>query len=458
VSKSYFSIAVVLVGLLSSTASPAQPKAAVPPSPTESNSRGKGNDPRVDQLVQAHGVPAAEAAERVAALAEVQQIVEQALGDDPDGFGGVWVDHVPTFKIVIAFTGAGDRKAFLDRLPAKSRRHVQIRNAAKPLAAAQKDVDQILQALSGAKIAFETYFEPRSQNYVVTVKDQSAAGTARGLIPAALRSAVNVRVGPVTETFQTNVRSGDQVYGAWDLLDSGGQPTCTYGFAGRDSSGRDSILTAGHCRTNPPFVIGASSDGNHLVQLPTATATEMRYGDLYDFRYHPVVGLMTGYWVYFKNSKPVVGYTQYVNTVAGVGPGDYFTVKGTVKQTSYNSNHYVDMPVCKSGYTTGFTCGKVVANWVSGTDSKGVSYRGFVKVSGSSQPVIAFGGDSGGPVFSPPDSAYDIVALGLLKGGGTNSTGGPCVGSSCFYSYMPIDRVNDAFPFQIHTTQGLMMP
>jgi len=142
---------------------------------------------------------------------------------------------------------------------------------------------------------FETYFEPRSQNYVVTVKDQSAAGTARALIPAALRSMVNIRVGPVTETFQTNARSGDQIYGAWDLLDSSGQPTCTYGFAGRDSSGRDSILTAGHCRTNPPFVVGSSSGGSHLVQLPTATATEMRYGDLYDFRYHPVVGLMTGY-------------------------------------------------------------------------------------------------------------------------------------------------------------------
>ena len=452
--KLFFSAVVTVAGLLSSTAVSAQQKPTVPPPPTKQNSKGQGNDPRVEQLTQAHGISAADAAERVDVLSEVQQIVERALADDPNSFGGVWVDHSPTFKIIVAFTGEGDRKAFLDRLPAKSRRYVQIRNATKSLAAAQQDVDQILQALSAAKIVFETYFEPRSQNYVVTVKDQSAAGTARALIPAALRSMVNIRVGPVTETFQTNARSGDQIYGAWDLLDSSGQPTCTYGFAGRDSSGRDSILTAGHCRTNPPFVVGSSSGGSHLVQLPTATATEMRYGDLYDFRYHPVVGLMTGYWVYFKNSKPVVGYTQYVNTVAGVGPGDYFTVKGTVKQTSYNSNHYLDMPVCKSGYTTGFTCG----NWVSGTDSKGVSYRGFVKVSGSSQPVIAFGGDSGGPVFSQPDSAYDIVAVGLLKGGGTNSTGGPCVGSSCFYSYMPIDRVNDAFPFQIHTTQGLMMP
>ena len=166
----------------------------------------------------------------------------------PNSFGGVWVDHSPTFKIIVAFTGEGDRKAFLDRLPAKSRRYVQIRNATKSLAAAQQDVDQILQALSAAKIVFETYFEPRSQNYVVTVKDQSAAGTARALIPAALRSMVNIRVGPVTETFQTNARSGDQIYGAWDLLDSSGQPTCTYGFvAGTAAAG---------IRSSPPAIAG----------------------------------------------------------------------------------------------------------------------------------------------------------------------------------------------------------
>jgi hypothetical protein len=87
-----------------------------------------------------------------------------------------------------------------------------------------------------------------------------------------------------------------------------------------------------------------------------------------------------------------------------------------------------------------------------------VSYRGFVRVSGSSQTGIVWGGDSGGPVFSYPDSAHDIVAYGILKGGGWASNGGPCTGSSCYYAYMPIDRVNDKLPFPIHTTQGLVAP
>jgi hypothetical protein len=166
----------------------------------------------------------------------------------------------------------------------------------------------------------------------------------------------------------------------------------------------------------------------------------------------------TGYWVYFQNSKAVTDYPSYVNTVPGFYGDGYFTTRGTLKQSSYNSNHYIGMPVCKSGMTTGFTCGTVQSSSVSGTDDRGVSYSSFVKVSGSSQQVIAFGGDSGAPVFSYPNGSYEIVAYGILKGGSTDAYGRPCTGSACSFSYMPIDRVNDRVPFLIHTTQGLLVP
>lgn len=384
-----------------------------PPLPSPQNTGGRSKDPQIDYLARKHGISSEEAAERAEILRQVQQIVDIAAASDPGAFAGLWVDQEPTFKIVVSFAGQEDRRALLDRLPANLRRYVQIKSAGKSLVANQKDLDEILQTISVANIAFEVYFDPRSQNYVVTVKDQADAVRARGLVPPSLRSMVNVRVGPVLRTFQTNVRSGDAVYGAWDLVNSSGTPTCTYGFAGRNTYGRDAMLTAAHCSTSPPYVVGTG--GGHLVQLPADPAP--RYGDLYDFRIHSVAGLMTGYWVYYKNSKSVYRYPQYVNTVSGFYGDGYFTVKASLKKsTSYNSNHYLGMPVCKSGFATGFTCGTVQSNWVSGVDDRGVTYKGFVRVGGSSQPVIAWGGDSGGPVFSFPDSAYDIIAYGILKG------------------------------------------
>ncbi|MFN3726015.1 MAG: S1 family peptidase [Allosphingosinicella sp.] len=432
----------------------AQQPTRVPPLPTAENSRGPGRDLQVEFLAQKYGISPQDAAERASILRDIQEVVRAAVGSDEAAFAGVWVDHVPAFKIIVGFAGESERREFLDQLSPRLRRYVQIRHTVKALAVAQREVSAIHQALSVAGTPFETYFEPRSQNHIVVVPDQRAANTVRGLIPPALRSSVNIRVGPVLTTHQTNVRSGDAVYGAWELVNSNGDPTCTYGFAGRDSSGRDSILTAGHCQTNPPYVVGA--DANHLVQLPAATET--RYGDQYDFRHHAVVGLATGYWVWFDNGKPVHNYSQYVNTVPGFGADGYFTVQGRLQYTAWNSNHYVGMPVCKSGFASGFTCGTVEANWVSGIDVRGVSYTGFVRVSGSTQQVIAFGGDSGAPVFSFPSSAYEVTAYGLLKGGATAASGGPCTGAACYFAYMPIDRVNDRVPFLLHTTQGMLAP
>ncbi|MFX5309756.1 hypothetical protein ABTC80_18985, partial [Acinetobacter baumannii] len=92
--------------------------------PTPQNSKGSGKDLQVEYLAQQYGISAAEAAERVDVLRDVQQIVDVAVASDPVGFAGLWVEHTPTFKIIVAFTGQDERKAFLDQIPAKLRRYV----------------------------------------------------------------------------------------------------------------------------------------------------------------------------------------------------------------------------------------------------------------------------------------------------------------------------------------------
>lgn len=439
--------------LITSQSALAQGRIPTPPPPVKA--KPASTDPLAAVIANSNGVAPAEAGNRAQALRDVQALIDQAVAYDSAAFAGVWVDEAPQFQVTIGFTGQEDRRAFLERVPPSLRRYVKVRSVSKSLTQNQADVDAILEAVKDSKIEFTVGFNPRTQQYEVNVADAGRVQAVRDLIPPNLRSIVKIERGATLKSFQTNVRTGDAVYGGWPMLDASGGGQCSFAFAGRDSYGRDGILSAAHCAQNPPYVSGA--DNAHYVQLPTWT--ERRYGDLYDFRHHAVVGMQTGYWVYFQNGQPVFQYPQYTNNVPGIYSDGYFTVFTTMKQsTSYNSYHYVGMPVCKSGFATHLTCGKVTNNWLSGTDDKGYTYRGFVQVSSSSQPVIAWGGDSGGAVFSYPDSGYNINAFGVLKGGNSATSGGPCTGSTCWYAYMPIDRVNDATPFNIYTTQGIMTP
>lgn len=454
---SYFALALGLCA----TASLAQPAAREPvkqpPLPAERKTEGSGAEAHIRYLQDAHKLSATDARERHETMEEIEGLIAAARAEDPEAFAGVWVEHEPVFKVVVAFAGNEDRAAFAEKVSPRLRRHLQLRKARKSLAGNEAELAALFAALKGGGADFTAAFEPTSQKYVVTAETDTAGGRLQALVPAALRDLVQIRKGPAPRDVQSGVQPGDAVYGGWDALGSDEYFECTFAFAGRNSYGRDSILTSAHCSSPNPKI----QQTGHVVTLPAAF--DSRWEGNYDFRAHEVVGLSTGYWVYFLNSKTVRGYS-YVNTVPGYYSDGYFTVSATLKYSMSNSNHYVGMPVCKYGSRTGFTCGAVTASSVSGT-SNGRAFTGMVRVGRSTQTVTAFSGDSGAPTFSKAGSDYNITAFGILKSaeGHTNPDGSlrPCVngqGYDCGYFYMPIDRVNDRLPFQIHTTTGLVVP
>lgn len=94
------------------------------------------------------------------------------------------------------------------------------------------------------------------------------------------------------------------------------------------------------------------------------------------------------------------------------GAGGDVTVMGSTRTA-------VQGKVCKSGKSTGWTCG-VVAGF-----DRTVNYGEFLIVRGLTQTSIcAEPGDSGGAVVSNPGDGTGVQAQGMVSGGGGNCTTG----------------------------------
>lgn len=163
--------------------------------------------------------------------------------------------------------------------------------------------------------------------------------------------------------------------------------------------------------------------------------------------------LATGPWIYYQNgeiSDPSYYSYSSRNLISGYPSGGYFKVIGT-------SGYYdqkVGQTVCKSGRTSGLTCGKITHGWAT---HNGVS--GWIETGESAQYIYAWRGDSGGAVFRTPSSSGTIVALGIVSAGAIQNPDGipdsgdeaACTSDSealginydCWMIHMPIDYIDD---------------
>ena len=196
----------------------------------------------------------------------------------------------------------------------------------------------------------------------------------------------------------TLVSERPQLY--WRLL--GGSPItsasvrCSLGVNALNSSGRRHVLTAGHCTE-----LGGTWRGTGGTIGPVA-ATSFPGDDFGAIR---------------VTSSTAVRSAR----IDRHNGGGYVTINGpgTVR---------VGRAVCRSGVTTGWRCGTVLA--VNQT----VNYGGGVVVGGLTQTTAcAEPGDSGGPFVTNPGSGSRVAALGLLSGG----TGDCRTGGTTFYQQLP---------------------
>lgn len=446
-------------------------------------------------LQERFGLSTQEADRRLALQDRAEDIAAAIARDHPDGFLGMEIQHEPVFKIVISVSRGADQAAIRNLLAPDLRSVIRFRVSKYD----RKTADDTMQAIFAAlgSIDFSVAFDYPRDRFVVS----SANNKVTELIPPALRPDVFIQNRPSARPMQANGTTADTLYAGWAHYgDNGSAYYCTLAFAARDSAGRNSILTAEHCQDSITETRrnNQQADGVELQFYQPVSANYRRYeynagfGRSYDFRLLPAQQVTMGPALWYFNPK-AGNYAKYEYTPSGATPWTYTTVNysnqysglpgsgyiytvgavgsGTTSGTS-NPNHPIGPVRCKSGNTTGVTCGTISASTLNSNNIDGIAMYGLVEIANFGQPVAAWGGDSGGPVFSQPIwnstySRYEVRAAGISHGGEfrfvhplhQNPTDAkrPCdrrTDGNCTMVYLPIDRVNDFEPVTIELRSG----
>jgi hypothetical protein len=189
----------------------------------------------------------------------------------------------------------------------------------------------------------------------------------------------------------------ERIWGGEGLVVRGGK-ACTTGFGIGLQDGRQGFLTAGHCfDTTQP----ANQQQAHTIDNRTLTGVGYNYGPS-DW----------GIYALDNSDDQAMGVVHTAN-------GGY-PVRAVASPT-------VDMPICKTGITTGTTCGKItlldtVVVVSPERDADGVIVVPSVVLRGVIMAnVCAEEGDSGAAVYTDPGQVQNapIDAVGILQAGVT---------------------------------------
>ena len=226
----------------------------------------------------------------------------------------------------------------------------------------EAELENVQEALADVEVAHTTIStDPKTNKVVLTIADAAPDSAVAELLDVAKRYDSRVRVAHVDGAIRRAIYNGQAIHG--------GGTRCSAGF-NVHAGGQNYIIDAGHCTSAvSQWDVGPSLDasfpGNDYGLIRNDTGHAPGAVDLYN------------------------GTAQPINSV------DYA---------------YVGQQVCKSGSTTGLTCGTVQATGVTVNYSVG-PVHGLIQTTAYAQP-----GDSGGCLFS------GSVGLGITSGIGGGSS------------------------------------
>ncbi|MFC8624607.1 S1 family peptidase [Streptomyces anulatus] len=328
------------------------------------------------------GLTEGEAVARLAdekAATALEPKAQRAAGS---AFGGSWFD-AKTGRLVVAVTNAGKAEAV--RAAGAETRLVE--HSAKQLDAAKARIDA-LPAPSGVS---SWHVDPATSSVVVNVVASERRDNDVRSFVAKAREAGPVTVETTAEapqTFAAGTVGGDPYYT--------GNVRCSIGF-----SVHGGFVTAGHCGGAGQSVRGW--DGSAIGNFQGSSFP----GDDYAW-----VNVANGWWT--------------VPVVIGWGTVSDQLVRGSNEAP-------IGASICRSGSTTHWHCGNVLAKNETVNYSQGAVHQ-MTKTS-----VCAEGGDSGGSFISGDQ------AQGVTSGGWGNCSGG---GETW---YQPVNEILNRYGLTLHT-------
>ncbi|MBP3081145.1 peptidase S1 [Streptomyces sp. 604F] len=324
----------------------------------------------------------AEAKARLAAEKEATAVEKKAQRAAGAAYGGSWFD-ADKGALVVAVS---DRAA-ADAVTGVGASVRLVEHSAKTLDAAKERIDGLdaPRGVAGWRV------DPQANSVVVSVVGDQADGKAvRGFVERA-RAAGPVEVETVAaapETFAAGTVGGDPYYT--------GNVRCSIGF-----SVHGGFVTAGHCGPTGQGVRGWDNSTIGSFRGSSFPGDDMAY-----------VSVGNGWWT--------------VPVVLGWGTVSDQLVRGSAEAP-------VGASICRSGSTTHWHCGTVLAKNETVNYSQGAVHQ-MTKTS-----VCAEGGDSGGSFISGDQ------AQGVTSGGWGNCSGG---GETW---YQPVNEILGRYGLTLHT-------
>jgi hypothetical protein len=451
-----------LLSLIASLALAQVPSPPSPPPPSPQTIAKVSVDLRVETLKRAFNLSDSEAADQAALETKIYQSIDALEHAFSSQYSGYVVERNPTYQVLVYFSGQIERQKALDLVDPSLRRYLKLAVTKENREERATQLAQIAASLRAKGLNFSLSYDFKTDSVEVGVPNSTDEATAAATLPENWRSRARFGRGGADKpkTGPAGVMAGDTVTGGWALYNMSGGKTnnfCTFGFNMKDSYGQSAILTAGHCFKD---VRNPNVDtNNRFLALPVnEVLTGANAGNQFDHAVMGVQGMDAGPYVWtengvepYKKDYAYLGYYNnrfqpgYVNTVSGY-TGGYVYVVGLYRQAQQGQG----MSICKEGIFTGMTCGVIRTQYFS--DS---AVTNAVQAHASPQSYFVGGGDSGGPVFTPPDANRYVYALGIIHGGSDlahPTLTGECLKTStnvCSMSYIPIDRVNDKTPIDL---------